>query len=186
MEDSTAINLERDKRFDEKLKSSQLAVEDRARASSESHTAFFDKLAVLSAGSIGVAISLIGAALSSKLVVSYFAPSSKWLIIGSLFLLFIALSLCILHNYLELKVQRHSVPLAKRVKEQVLMGRGFEYGNYGGLEVFARINEDVMKLEGNMTSLRLAAYRVGLAASLSFLFGYLCVLVWIAIIIHKA
>jgi hypothetical protein len=78
------------------------------------------------------------------------------------------------------------VPLAKRVKEQVLMGRGFEYGNYGGLEVFARVNEDVKKLEGDILSLRRVAHRVGLAASLSFLFGYLCVLIWVAIIIHKA
>lgn len=186
MEDSTAINLERDKSFNEKLRSSESALEDRRRESSESHTAYFDKLAILSAGSIGVAISLIGAALSSKLVVSYMTPTSKCLIVGSLFLLLVALSLCLLHNYLELKVQRHSVPLAQLVKEQVLLGRGFDYGNYGGIGAFAQINKDVLKLEGAIASLRRIAYQVGLAASLSFLLGYFCVLVWVATIIYRA
>jgi len=188
MEDSTAINLDRDKRYDERVRRSLVARDEADRARSESHITFFDKLAVLSASSIAVAISLIGASLSSKSIGLFSTLTSKGLTLASLGLLFAALSLCIIHNYLELKVYRRMVRLADLTAKQTIANQGFEYGQTWILashQVQPNTANEIRDEEVKISSLRMVSYRIGFAASLSFLMGYLFVLSWIAGIVVR-
>jgi hypothetical protein len=179
MEESTAINFDRDKRFYERFASAQRNTADRNRLASDGHIAFFDKLAVLSAGSIGVSVSLLGAVLTSKSSALLTTRSAKYFVCASLFLLLLSLLLCLVHNHLQLGLLKRLIPLSRLIEDQVMLGRGFDFGNYSAMGPFQQKEKEYEDASEAIERADKKISIVGSIASSCFGLGYLCVIVWI-------
>ncbi len=160
--------------------------EEARRHHSGIRTSFFDKMIVLSSGTIAVIVSLVSSSSQSRLGSTLFQVFPRGILVAALSMVAISLLLAVVHNRVEIKAIAHDYRAAELSERAAAIRVATSMNQHPAyIADYDKLSKEKDEWSQAAKAVRDRVDKIGFCAVLSLTGGYIALFVWIVILLFK-